>query len=384
MSQLPDADVLRGQLATGAMTSGGVGNYSLVDLRKKLTGKVASASPFIAELNEGLSGGASPKDVETLMQLIWLRLQSPRADTTAFQALVQQYTAVLANKNADPQSVFGDTVQVTLAHGNPRLRPLDVDRLKELDLKRMEQIYRDRLGDATDLTFIFVGTIDLDVLKPLVEQWIAPLPVSGRHETGKDVGPKQFAGKIEKTVKKGLAPQSNTLLLLAGTTPWTREQAYAASSLGELLEMRLTDRLREAMGGTYGVSVSATISRVPRQEWQVAVQFGSAPDRADALYKAVLQEMDSLKRVPPSAVEVERVREQQRRELEVAKKQNTYWMSALSSRLEYGDNPVGILDSDKLLSTLTPEVLVTAAKIYLDTTNIARFVLLPEGAPAKP
>ena len=318
------------------------------------------------------------------MQLIWLRFEAPRADTTAFQALVQQYSAALANKDANPQSVFGDTVQATLAQGNLRARPVDVSRLKELDLKRMEEIYRDRLSDATDETFIFVGTIDLAVLKPLVEQWIGSLPASGRKETGKDVGPKLFAGKIDKTVRKGIAPQSTSLILLVGTTVWSREQSYAASSLSDLLEMRLTDRLREAMGGTYSVNVSASVSRAPRQEWQVAVQFGSAPDKAEALYKAVLQEMDSLKRVAPSAVEVERVREQQRRELEVAKKQNSYWISALSSRLEYGDDPAGIVNAEKLITTLTPQQLLAAAKKFLDTTNLARFVLQPEAAVVKP
>lgn len=384
ISQLPDTDVLRAQQATDAMGRGGIGNYSLVDLRKKLTGKAASVSAFIGELDEGLSGAASPKDLETMMQLIWLRLEAPRADTTAFQAMLQQYTAALANKDANPQAVFSDTVQVALAQGNARVRPLNVARLQELNLARMEQIYRDRLSDATDLTFLFVGTVDLNTLKPLVEQWIGALPVSGRKETGKDVGPKMLTGTVDKTVKKGIAPQSNTLVLMMGEATWSREQAYLASSLGELLEMRLLDRLREAMGGTYGVSVSASLARAPRQEWQVAIQFGSAPDRAEALYKAVLQEMDSLKRVPPSAAEVERVREQQRRELEVARKQNGYWMSALSTKIQFGDDPSTVLQAEQLIASLTPAQLMTAAKAYLNTTNIARFVLQPEAAPPKP
>lgn len=384
VSQLPDDDVFRATMATDALNRGGLGNYSLIDLRKKLTGKVANASAFINELEEGVAGSASPKDLETLMQLIWLRLEAPRPDTTAFQAMMQQYTAALANKDANPQAVFNDTVQVTLAQGNARVQPLNLARLKELNLARMTSIYRDRLSDATDLTFVFVGNVDLAVLKSLVEQWIASLPVSGRKEKGKDVGPPLYKGTIDKTVRKGIAPQSATLVLLAGPATWTREESYAASSLGDLLEMRLTDRLREAMGGTYGVSVSASISREPRQEWQTGIQFGSAPDRADTLFKAVLQEMDSLRRVAPSNAEVERVREQQRRELEVAKKQNSYWLSAIMSKLEYGDDPTTIPQADALIAKLSAQQLLAAAKKYLDTANLARFVLQPEGAPPKP
>ena len=384
LSLLNDDDVLRAQQAPDAMGRGGLGNYSLIDLGKKLTGKAVRVSAFIDELNEGVMGSASPRDLEAMMQLIWLRLQAPRADTSAFQAMLQQYTAALANKDADPQSVFSDTVQVTLAQGNLRFRPLNVQRLQELDLARMEQIYRDRLSDATDMTFLLVGTIDLATLKPLVEQWIGALPASGRKETPRDVGPKLLAGSVQKTVKKGIEPQSTTLMMVTGEAPWTREQAYLASSLGQLLEMRLLDRLREAMGGTYGVSVDASISRAPRQEFQVGIQFGSAPARADALYQAILQEMDLLRRVAPSAKEVERVREQQRRELEVARRQNGYWLSALSTKIEFGDDPATIMQSEQLISALTPAQLLAAAKVYLNTANVARFVLVPEGAAKTP
>ncbi|MEN9508845.1 MAG: hypothetical protein RLZZ621_1408, partial [Gemmatimonadota bacterium] len=88
--------------------------------------------------------------------------------------------------------------------------------------------------------------------------------------------------------------------------------------------------------------------------------------------------LDSLRRVPPSAVEVERVREQQRREQEVARKQNGYWLSAIRGRVEYGDPLTGIGDEVGRIQGLTAEGLAAAAKQFLSETNRARFVLLPE------
>ncbi len=385
VSLLPDAEVFRGAFTTTALERGGAGDFSLIDLNKKLTGKVAAVSPFIGDINEGLSGRASPKDLETMMQLVWLRMTSPRADTAAMQALMQQFDAVLRNKDANPAAVFSDTVQVTLAGGHPRVRPLSVEMLKELDLARMTAFYKDRFGDAGDFSFLFVGNIDLATFKPLVEQWLAALPTTGRTESFRDVGPKQFSGKIDKTVRKGLAPQSQTALLIAGSAAWTRDDAYLLSSVGEVLEMRLLDRLRENLGGTYSVSVSTGISRRPRQDWQVVISYGSAPEKADTMYAAVLQELDSLRRVPPTAAEVERVREQQRRELEVAHKQNNWWMSVLQSRLDYGDDVTTVFANDALIAGLTSDKLAAAAKRFLDETNRARFVLLPEAPkPATP
>jgi len=378
VSLVADKDVFKTSLATTVIERGGVGDFSIVDLNKKLTGKVASASTVISDLSEGVSGRASPKDLETMMQLTWLRLTSPRADTSAFKALLQQFDQVLKNKDANPAAVFSDTVQMTLGGGSPRVRPLSVEILKELDLDEMLAIYRDRFADLGDFTFLFVGNVDLAVLKPLVEQWLAPLPAAGRKETFKDVGPKLFTGQIDKTVRKGIAPQSQTAILMGGVAPWSREEAYQLSSLGEVLEMRLLDRLRESLGGTYSVSVNAQFSRTPRQEWQLVISYGSAPEKADSMFAAVKQELDSLRRVPPSAAEVERVREQQRRELEVARKQNGYWLSTIRSRLENGDDLGTIGNEDPMIAALTTEKLATAAKKYLTEANRARFVLLPE------
>jgi zinc protease len=377
-SLVADNDAFKTSLAPSIIAAGGVGNFSAIDLRKKLTGKVANALPSIADLSEGMSGAASPKDLETLMQLLYLRFTAPRADSTVFAAQLQQFEQFLKNKDANPMAVFSDTIQQVLAQGHPRARPLSVAMLKELELGELLAIYKDRFSDASDFTFFFVGNVEPATLKPLVEQWLGSLPGSGRKETPRDAGPAQFTGVIEKTVRKGIAPQSQSVVLLAGAAPWTREDAYAFSSLGELLQMRLLDRLRESLGGTYSVSVNAAFSRRLRQEWQMVIQYGSAPEKADTMFAAVREEITKLRTTPPTTDELERVKEQQRRELEVQQKQNGYWLSTIRSRVENGDPLETIGDYITLINGLTVEKLGAAAKKFLSEENRARFVLLPE------
>ena len=377
-SLVSDQDAFKTSLAPSIIAAGGVGNFSAIDLRKKLTGKVANATPSITDLSEGLSGAASPKDLETLMQLLHLRFTAPRADSTVFAAQLQQFEQFLKNKDANPMAVFSDTIQQTLANGHPRARPLTAAMLQELELGELLRIYRDRFGDAGDFTFFFVGNVEPRTLKPLVEQWLGSLPSASRKETPRDAGPKQFGGVIDKVVKKGIAPQSQSVVLLAGAAPWSRDDAYVLESLGELLQMRLLDRLRESLGGTYSVDVSTAFSRRLRQEWQVVIQYGSAPDKADTMFAAVRDELAKLRTTPPTAAEVGRVQEQQRRELEVQQKQNGYWMSTIRSRVENGDALETIGDFLTLVNGLTAEKLGAAAKRFLAEENRARFVLLPE------
>src|SRR4030095_2653733 len=72
-SLVSDKEYIPASTATQVVTAGGVGKFSAVDLRKLMTGKVASVSPFIGELEEGLSGNSSRRDLEMMFQLIYLR-----------------------------------------------------------------------------------------------------------------------------------------------------------------------------------------------------------------------------------------------------------------------------------------------------------------------
>ncbi|MCC7054561.1 MAG: insulinase family protein [Gemmatimonadaceae bacterium] len=380
MSVLPDSDVFRGAIATTVIGNGGAGAYSQVDLGKKLSGKAAAVTPFIGDLSQGLNGRASPKDLETMLQLAWLRLTAPRQDSLAFRALLQQFEAVLKNRDANPMAVFLDTVTMTLGNGSPRVTTLSPERLRELEPDRLLSIYRERFADAGHMTFLFVGNVNATELKPLVERWIAPLPVA-QPAAWRDVSPPRLAGQVEKVVRKGVAPQSRTLLVMSGAGAWSREESETFTALGELLETRLLDRLREALGATYSVSVNAVSARRPREEWQLLVDFGSAPAQADTLFAIVRQELDSLRRVAPSAAEVDRVKEQRRRQLELAHRQNSYWLETLRDRLEHGEDPGSLFAAEPIVAALTPERLAAAARRYLTEQNRARFVLLPETPP---
>ena len=181
-----DADYMSASLASQIIPRGGLGQFSAVDLQKKLTGKVASASVTIGETSEGLSGRASPKDIETMFQLIYLDFTAPRRDTAVFVALKNQVAPYLENRGSSPDEVFSDTVQVTMSQHHFRARPLTALTFGEVSLDKAFAFYNDRYADASDFTFVFVGNIDTLTLKPLVEKYLGGLPSTGRKETFRD------------------------------------------------------------------------------------------------------------------------------------------------------------------------------------------------------
>ena len=378
-SLIADADFVEASLATLAVGRGGVATFDATELGKKLAGKRAGVNFGIGSLNETISAAGSPKDIETILQLIYLKAVAPRRDEAAFTALRAQYVPLLANRDKDPEQVFSDTVVITMQQNHPRAQPLSSAMLQNMRYDRAFEIYKDRFADASDFTFVIVGAVDVDSLKPMVEQWLGALPSTGRKETFKDVGLKNPTTVIEKTVRKGVEPKAQTLVLFTGETTFDAASRYAMRSMGELLEMKLLENLREALGGTYSVSANGSLSKYPKPEYQFAIQFGSSPDKADLLWNTIKAVIDTVKQNGASPAELQKVREQQLRAQEVSLKENGYWLGNIAARLENGEDPRGLATYTKdFIEKLTSEQIRDAARRFLDMSRYAKFVLLPE------
>ena len=377
-SMLSPAAFPHAREATTLVTEGGVGSFNQIDLQKTLAGKAASAFPSIGELTEQMYGRGSPKDLETVFQLMYLYFTEPRADSTAVVALKQRFRAALANRGAAPEQVFDDTLSVTLSNHHPRTKPVSVATVDSLDLGSSMRFYKDRFADASDFTFVIVGNFTVDSIKPLVLTWLGGLPSTNRRETWRDIGLRTPTGVVKRDVKRGTEPKARTVIVFNGPFEWNRQNRYALASLAEVLRMRLRDVLREELGGTYGVSVSQSSERDPHQEFQFTIDFGSAPERADTLRAAVFRELSAIKRDGPTADEIEKVREIQRRGEETEVRQNSFWLGALASSARYGQDPRLILKRSELRASLTPELIRDIARRYLSESRYVQVRLLPE------
>ncbi|MGQ0767315.1 MAG: M16 family metallopeptidase, partial [Gemmatimonadota bacterium] len=371
-----DADLPSAMLATTAVDRGGVSSFSEIELNKKLTGKQVRAGAFIDDTREGVSGRASPKDLAAMFELMYAKLTNPRRDSAAFSAFKAQVIPFFVNRDNDPEAVFSDTVTVTMAQNHPRSQPMTAALLQRADYSKALSFYRDRFADFGDYTFAIVGAINIDSLRPLVTRWLGSLPASGRSESWRDVGPRTLRGRVEKTVRKGSEPKASTLILYTGDAAFGPAQRHTMRSLSEYLEMRLLENLREALGGTYSVSVSGSLDRIPRETYTVAIQYGSAPERVDDLLRTVIAVIDSTRAGSIDDADVAKVREQQLRQFEVSMRENSYWMANLVARVENGEDLGTLLGYTDLIRELTADKLRDAARLYLGE-NLARFTLLP-------
>ena len=377
-SLLPDASYIAASAADLIPATSGVGKFSVIDLQKFLAGKQVSVFPVIDDLSEGISGSASLRDVDTMLQLVYLYFTQPRLDTALVNTFIGRFKGVLANRSASPEAAFSDTLQVTMAQHSPREAPVSAATLDRIDPFKSYDFYRDRFSDASGFTFVFVGNFKPDSLKPLVAKWLGSLPSAGRHETWRDTGIRPPTGVVQRVVKKGAEPKARTALVFTGPFEYTRKTRYQLSALAELLNIKLRETLRENMGGTYGVSVSPSATREPYPSYRFTIGFGSAPERLEDLTAAALIQIDSVKKFGATPEYLNKVKEAAFRAREVALKQNNYWLAQISTFDQNGWPLADIPEGDKLIASLTSDDLKQAAIKYLRTNNYVRVSLYPE------
>jgi zinc protease len=378
ISLADDKVLVPANTADQVVPSGGLGGFSAVDLQKKLAGKAVSIRPTIDELEEGLSGSASPKDAESLFQLIYLTFTAPRPDPVIFDVIKTQLKTFLENRSQSPETVFSDTLRTTMQRDQPRFRPMTVEEIPQMDLQKSLAFYRDRFADASDFTFIFVGNVDMDKLKPLVCRYLASLPSLKRQETWKDWRVPPPEGVVKKTVEKGVEPKSLTAIVFSGPFRSDPGNRIAIRASAQILETRLRKLLREQLSGTYDVEVQPYYSKIPREEYRMTIDLGADPARMDEMSKAIFGEIKKLKKSGPTDKEVEEVRLAESRDYETNSRQNGWWLGQLSERYRIGEDPAGLLRFPDSLKLLTKTSVKAAARTYFNTKRYVQVTLYPE------
>ncbi|MBA2540876.1 MAG: insulinase family protein [Deltaproteobacteria bacterium] len=296
---------------------GGVGEHDAEDLSKVLTGKQASAGTSIGEVTESVSGRASVRDLETMFQLLYLRMTAPRKDEEQIAVWRANLTENLTNREKSPDFQFSNQSSDVLWQSNPRRKSPKAADVAKIDVDKAIAFFKDRFGDASDFTFTIVGTVDLQKLKPLVETYLASLPAKGRKEKEKDVGIRRVGGVVKKSWALGQEPKARVSIMFHGEEPWTRDKDRDMYILSRVTGIRLREVMREDMGGVYGVGAGGGLSRSPRQERTFSVSFGADPTRIDELIAAATAELAKIAKDGIGADYLEKVRKGFEREREI-------------------------------------------------------------------
>ena len=312
---------------------GGLGNFSAIDLSKKLAGKKVSCSASRGVDNESLNGYASPNDVKTLFELIYLAMTSPRTDNDAYASFENRMKAQLENAKLDPSTALNDTISKVVYNNHPRAVSLEAEDFDKISYQRILDIYKERYGDASDFTFTFVGNLNVDSIRPYIEQYLATLPANGRvDKPSPDALPKIMKGKLENHFSREMqTPKSSVFQLYSGNSEYNLKNLLTASLLSQILDLVYTETIREAEGGSYGVYAGVSLSDFPKGQTTLQVFFDTDPEKWENMVRIVDEEIQRIATEGPKSEHLTKSRDNMLKRHNERLQENSYWLNVIDS-----------------------------------------------------
>jgi zinc protease len=373
-----DKDIWNKKVINNAAVVGGLGSFSATDVSKRLAGHNVSLSAGIGDENENLNGYASPSDLKTLFELIYLQMTALRTDDEAYKSFEERIISQLENRKLNPMSALGDTITSLAYNNNPRNKPIEADDFKKVDYHRMMQMYKERYSDASDFVFTFVGNITKEQLRPLLEQYLATLPALNRIEKGDPAQLTPIAkGKRECSFKRKLeTPKSSVLLLYSGTMPFSLREMLTGQLLSNILDLIYLDKVREDESATYGVQASVSLYDFPEGRTTVQIYFDTDPDKKDKVLNIVKTELENLANTPPREDYLKKTALAILKGRSEIMQENDYWLKTIDTY--YSKNFDTHTKYDETLKSITADEIMQFVKKFLEQGNRIEVIMNPE------
>lgn len=357
------------------MGTAGVSEFSQAELNKMLAGKNARVNLNAGSFSNNISGNCVPKDLETMMQLLYLRYTAPRFDETALNNLITQYKNLIPNIVKNPDFIIQDSVSQTRFGHNPREPKLSMEMIDMMTLENFKKVHDLLYSDANGMVFTFVGNFDEATLKPLVETYIGALPTGKAGKTGPyDVPP--VKGKVDNTFKTKMeTPKVTSYTIYTGKYSGTVKDNVTASAIEHILNVRYTKSVREEAGGTYGVGLRLMTYSLPKPNYALLIMFNTDISKIKELQPIIYKEVNDIMANGPAKEDLIKAKEFFVKKFAETNNTNGAWSGYIIDKALWGEDVYTNYLKD--VESLTVESVQKLAKELFSQGNICTVIQEP-------
>jgi len=378
-SLYPDSLVPSLTLFPQVISMYGAGEFDNVALTKMLAGKKASVSLGIQETMQTVAGTSTPKDFETLMQLLYLRFARPNYNREAYDAILGRYTAVITAMQKDPNKMMSDSLSMNMTGYHPRTFLLTPESMKLISYDDINYIYENSFNDASAFTFFITGNIEESVAREMASKYLGSLPSKYVTRTWKDLGMHQPYGTVKKEISVPLAvPKATVIMSYTASTKYKPANYITMDVLKGILDLVYTEKVREEQGGTYGVSLNASSQKQPVEKATLLIAFECDPERASELKSIIYKELNEIAQNGPTQVNLDKTVSNMLKTREEDLQHNSYWAGTIRN---YYLNEIDRNDPKNyadILNKMTVKDLQKMAKKFLAKADLLELIFVPE------
>ena len=354
----------------------GLGNFSHTELEKALAGKIASASISLGSNRQNVSGSSTPKDIETMLQLVYLYFTNIAKDQKSYDNLMQTTEVSLKNRLLQPEAVLQDSLTATLTCNNPRNKVLTTADLTKVSYDRILEMAKEQTANAAAFTFTIIGNYDESTIRPLIETYLASLPAKKKVVKSPKVSTLFKGVAINNFKQKAETPKAFAVMQwYSEDIPMTAENDIKIDMAGQILSMEYLKKIREDASAAYTVQAMAGIERNDFETIaQILAVCPMKPEKADTAIIILRDEVTAMAKTC-DAEKLQKVKEYMLKSHGDQVKQNSYWLSIINGWRKYGIDFHS--NYEKLVNAQTPESISALVKEVLKSGNRAEVIMLP-------
>jgi zinc protease len=367
--------------ASSALVEGGLGKISAEDMDRVLASRIYGASFRVEDDAFSLSGSTRRDDLDAQMQVLAGYVSDPGWRPEAFQRM-KSYVATLNDQYvATDGGVFGRDLPGLIHAGDRRFTfPSPAD-IAGSDLAGFKGQFAPPLASGP-IEVLVVGDITVDEAIEAVAATFGALPArSPAPPSSTDARTVGFpAASPDPVVLTHKGREDQAIAFLAWKTNDFFSDVQTARTLtllGDVLDLRLTDEIREKQGVTYSPQVGSESSLVFKGWGYLSAQIEAPPANIDGFYRDVSKIAADLRDKPIGADELERARKPKLEGLEKARSTNEYWLYFLSGAQSDPRRLDAIRSVQASYQRITPAELQAAARKYLTDERAWKVVVRP-------
>lgn len=354
------------------------GTYSISDVTKYLAGKTVDVHLDFSPVSRSVSGNSNVAGLPTMMELVYAYFTSPAIDADVFGSIRVQYPELIRGSLNRPELRL-EQIKEKEYYASPRMASLTPEFYAEADSSELIASVRRMLSNAADFTFIFVGNLDTDSLRPLVDTYLASLPSDPAAVNTTVVNDPAYSlrpgkGTASASMKME-TPQVYHSMVISADMPVSAKTHLSTLLLRKLIYERLFETVRVKMGATYGAQPNARMHLVTSPSVELSCNTTLKPEIADKAIGAIDSIAVSLSEgITPQ--EFANAKETVELSIKRAAETNDYALTGLNALVLAGvDTSAGTLE---LLDSITASDIQAFVKELIAAGNWRSAVLRPE------
>lgn len=366
---------------TRALAAGGLGKHSQDDLQSLLAGRTVSANFSSTDETFVSLVGTTPQDLPLELQLLAAYVTDPGyrpEGEVQFRQAVNNFFAAL---RTTPGSALNADLGRILSDGDPRFSLQPVEAFRKLTFAQLKADIGDRLARGA-IEIGIVGDFDEAQAIGAVAATFGALPP---READFQPYPQQrhrpFTADRSSRVLHHSGPKDQALLYITWPTRDGEDpvQMLQLSLLERVVQIELTETLREKLGKAYSPGADSSPSRVWRGYGTFSVSASVTPGDVAPARAAIAATMAELRDRPVSDDVLLRARAPLMESFENLLKTNGGWLNYVDRAQTEADRIDRYAHASERLAAISAADLQAVARRYLTADGGVEVTVLPEG-----